>query len=192
MPGSKPALPKNDAVVLPICKARSFTGAECGKIIALAKREDAAIAMTGTGYGEGDTQGRISLVNTIYPAGDTGWIFDRIEATVASCLQHFRFNVAGFFEGGQVYRYSEGGYLDEHMDIGLGYMSTRKLGITVQLSPSESYAGGDLVFADARQSAPRELGSVVVFPTYMRHRVSSVTRGTRISFVTWIHGPPFQ
>jgi PKHD-type hydroxylase len=190
--GGRPVLPLNDAVVLPICKPQQFSDDECKKIIALAKPETATVALTGTGYGEGSVDGRISLVNTLYPSGETGWIFDRIESTVASCMRHFRFNVTGFFEGGQLYRYADGGYLDEHMDIGRGHMSTRKLGVTVQLSPPGSYEGGELVFADARQSAPREFGSVVVFPTYMRHRVTRVTRGTRISFVTWIHGPPFQ
>jgi PKHD-type hydroxylase len=99
--------------------------------------------------------------------------------------------VAGFFEGAQVYYYPTGGFLDWHMDIGKGFMSTRKLGITLQLSEESEYDGGDLEFMTS-EKAPRARGAVVIFPTYMMHRVSKVTRGERYSLVSWAHGPPYR
>ena len=36
-----------------------------------------------------------------------------------------------------------------------------------------------------------EEGSIIVFPAFMEHRVTPVTRGTRYSLVTWFVGPPF-
>lgn len=71
-------------------------------------------------------------------------------------------------------------------------MSTRKLGVTVQLVPGSEYEGGDLFFVDADQPAARQVRSLIVFPTYMRHSVTKVTKGTRVSFVTWMHGSPFS
>lgn len=37
-----------------------------------------------------------------------------------------------------------------------------------------------------------KLGSVMVFPSFMMHRVKPVTKGTRYSAVSWFLGPPFK
>lgn len=185
-------LPQNNGIVLPICKLDFLSADECQQIIRLASSVTAKKALTGTGDGRSQYKGRISVVNTLYPSGKTRWVFDRIENLVAGIGQHFRFQLAGFFEGAQVYRYPTGGYLNEHMDIGKGVMSTRKLAVTIQLVSGDDYQGGDLYFPDSDAPAARQQGSITVFPTYMRHGVREVTQGTRISLVTWIHGPPFQ
>jgi PKHD-type hydroxylase len=69
------------------------------------------------------------------------------------------------------------------------------LSISVQLSDPSEYEGGDLQFSlygDRTVIAEKEQGTMVIFPSYMRHRVTPVTRGTRRSLVTWITGPPFR
>ena len=35
-------------------------------------------------------------------------------------------------------------------------------------------------------------GSIVVFPSFVYHRVKPVTKGTRYSLVIWINGEPFR
>ena len=35
-------------------------------------------------------------------------------------------------------------------------------------------------------------GSFIMFPSYMKHRVTPVTSGTRYSAVTWAYGPSFS
>ena len=35
-------------------------------------------------------------------------------------------------------------------------------------------------------------GSLVVFPSYYRHRVTPVTKGTRYSLVVWNLGQPYR
>ena len=35
-------------------------------------------------------------------------------------------------------------------------------------------------------------GSVLVFPSYLVHRVSEITKGTRRSLVNWIEGPRWR
>ncbi len=132
------------------------------------------------------------MVRTLYPDPETIWIFDKLETAVENVMDHFRFDVVGFYEGAQLYRYPTSGFLNAHMDIGKGHMSARKLGITVQLSEADSYEGGELEFIDSAETAPRELGTIVIFPTYMMHRVRPVTRGERFSLVSWVHGPAFR
>ena len=79
----------------------------------------------------------------------------------------------------------------------------RKLSVTVTLSDPKDYKGGELEF-DFRQNDPdkkrqirkcKEIlpkGSLVVFPSFVWHRVCPVTRGERNSLVIWNLGYPFR
>ena len=72
----------------------------------------------------------------------------------------------------------------------------RKLSMTVLLN--ESFEGGDFEFASYGKEestiTPLEMkqGDVVVFPSFMEHRVAPITKGIRYSLVTWFLGPPFK
>jgi PKHD-type hydroxylase len=78
----------------------------------------------------------------------------------------------------------------------------RKLSVTVSLADGDSYEGGDLEFdfrnREDSQSViqtskeARVKGSVVVFPSFVWHRVTPVTKGTRYSLVIWNLGFPFK
>jgi PKHD-type hydroxylase len=191
--GAQPVLPFHENIVLPIGRRRFFNSAECERIIRLGEAIKPHAAITGDGAAITAYEHRRSTVRQLVPGDETyGWIFERLEALVAQARDHFRFELTGFYEGAQYYEYPTGGYLDAHMDIGRGHMSTRKLGITVQLSVGASYEGGDLEFLSSRGTGPRELGSVIMFPAYMMHRVTPVTRGARKCLVSWVHGPPFR
>ena len=95
------------------------------------------------------------------------------------------------------YDAAELGHYDWHQDIGPGQASARKVSLTVQLSGANEYEGGELQIwnggdlADA-ESTPRGAGNVVIFPSYMPHRVSPVTRGIRRSFVLWVGGGHYK
>jgi PKHD-type hydroxylase len=93
------------------------------------------------------------------------------------------------------YYASEGGHYIWHQDIGPGMLSLRKVSITVQLSDSNEYEGGDLDIWQGGKghiTVPRGKGTVVIFPSYMMHRVSPVTVGTRRSFVLWLGGEHYR
>ena len=78
----------------------------------------------------------------------------------------------------------------------------RKLSVTVSLADGEEYEGGDLEFdlrnkSDSssviqRSEAARKKGSIIVFPSFVWHRVAPVTKGTRYSLVIWNLGFPFK
>lgn len=187
-----PVLPQNDGLVLPAGRIGYFTDTECDEIIKLGQRYKGAAAITGDGSKNISYTNRKTVVSTLNSDEHTAWIFEKLEIAIRELMAHFRFELAGFFEGAQFYVYPTGGFLNAHMDIGKGVTSTRKLGITVQLSDPASYDGGELEFIDSTQTVPRERGTLVVFPTYMLHRVRKVTRGQRLSLVSWVHGPPFR
>ncbi len=93
-----------------------------------------------------------------------------------------------------VYEGTSNGHYDWHMDFGGHTTSTRKLSITIQLSSPEEYEGGELQLMVHRNvsTMPKDKGTVVVFPSYLTHRVKPVTKGVRKSLVIWIHGPCFK
>ena len=78
----------------------------------------------------------------------------------------------------------------------------RKLSVTVSLSDETEYEGGDFEFdfrnTDSGSNQPRlckeirPKGSVVVFPSFVWHRVKPVTSGTRYSLVIWNLGKPWR
>jgi PKHD-type hydroxylase len=80
------------------------------------------------------------------------------------------------------------------MDFGAGEISHRKLSLTVQLSDPAHYEGGVLQFMLNQKivDAPKERGTVIVFPSFMMHRVTPVERGVRRSLVGWVSGHPYR
>jgi PKHD-type hydroxylase len=93
------------------------------------------------------------------------------------------------------YYATENGHYTWHQDIGPGTLSKRKISITVQLSEPDEYEGGDLEMwggGNNVTTAYRGAGSVFIFPSYMMHRVTPVTKGVRKSFVLWVGGSHYR
>jgi len=90
----------------------------------------------------------------------------------------------------------EGGYLDWHMDIGVGEVNRRKLATTVQLSDPNDYEGGDFQVwyggSERFITLPREKGDVLIMPTFYLHNITPITRGERRALVYWTGGEPFR
>lgn len=110
--------------------------------------------------------------------------------------QVFGLELLGVDEPFQVATYTaeEEGFYGWHVDIGPGRLAHRKLSLVVPLSDPKSYSGGEFeVFYDeAPKQIEMPLGRVLLFPSYLLHRVRPVTRGVRRSLVLWIAGPPFR
>jgi PKHD-type hydroxylase len=77
---------------------------------------------------------------------------------------------------------------------------TRKLSVTVSLNDGDEYSGGYFEIDNRnnfheknihRLKLIRKAGSLVVFPSFLYHRVTPVTKGTRYSLVIWMNGKPF-
>ena len=77
----------------------------------------------------------------------------------------------------------------------------RKLSVTVSLSDPLDYEGGNLEFAIDGDEPGKNLfktckeiftkGSIVIFPSYVWHRITPVTKGRRLSLVQWNMGPGY-
>jgi PKHD-type hydroxylase len=144
-----------------------------------------------------------------------GW---RYEWDYSEAFQFTKYNVGGFYgwhsDGrschfGKYKRYIPGvnnprqngkmpvGYTDNPDMIG----KVRKLSVTINLNKPGEYEGGNLKFdfgphAEMKRfhevEEIRPQGSIIVFPSYVHHQVTPVTKGTRYSMVLWSLGQPFK
>ena len=88
-------------------------------------------------------------------------------------------------------------YVTEQQMVG----KIRKISMTCNLNVPGDYDGGNLKFdfghhTDGSQyhecEEIRPQGSIVVFPSFVDHTVTPITRGTRYSMVLWCLGKPFR
>ncbi len=136
---------------------------------------------------------RKSTIAWIGVEPDTAWLYEKLWRTFQAANRWYAFDLLGFVDEIQYTIYESGDGFDWHLDAGPGQTSTRKISISVQLAAETDYAGGDLEFSGCLDlDAARGRGTIIVFPSFLAHRVTAVTRGTRISLVAWAHGPPFK
>lgn len=133
------------------------------------------------------------------------WLYERMISMSKEANQAlWGFDLISSLEAIQYTEYyaSENGHYDWHQDIGAGELpSKRKVSITIQLSGADEYDGGDLLICtgssgtgelDNNLVMPRGKGVGVLFPSYMMHRVTPVTRGVRRSLVLWVGGAHYR
>ena len=132
------------------------------------------------------------------PNQDTKWLYDLLfPLSLEANDKVFKFDIDIVTDPIHYVIYPrDGGHLDWHMDVGAYAVNRRKLAMTVQLSDSSDYEGGDFEIwmggKDRFVTVPREKGDVIVFPTFCMHRVKPITKGERRCLVFWTGGRPFR
>jgi len=145
---------------------------------------------------------------------DDAWIYKELQPFVHLANEHAGWNFNWErSESCQFTKYKINQYYDWHCDsYSLPYTEgnskgmIRKLSMTCQLTDGSEYEGGELEF-DFRQYDPHmrdeskhlqkateilPKGSIIVFPSFVWHRVKPVTKGTRYSLVMWSTGYPYK
>ena len=137
-----------------------------------------------------------------YYNDELSWFFEKTAELIETMNDNFyQFDVWGF-EGFQYTEYAQKddryGY---HMDMITGdnvpdnLRATRKLSFVLMLSDSNEYTGGQFDFSVSEENLivpEQKKGRVLVFPSFMLHRVNPVTSGVRKSIVIWVTGPKFK
>lgn len=138
---------------------------------------------------------RKSTVRWIPQSDEFSWIYERISELATEANSIWGFDLHSMPEAIQYTEYFDnGGHYDWHQDIGPNELSIRKVSVTVQLSDTNDYEGGDLEILRGAtpEKTVRGKGATVIFPSYMLHRVSPITKGTRRSLVLWLGGSHFK
>lgn len=89
--------------------------------------------------------------------------------------------------------------ITENNDI---YNRQRKVSVVCNITDPSEYEGGELEIIDPTAGPDddetriikisKDRGNVIVFPSFLFHRVTPITRGTRYSLVCWFRGPEFR
>ena len=174
-----------------------FSKEECDKLIELGQSKGLEFGKIGS-HEVPINEIRKSNVSWILPS-DSVETYQKLTAVVKNLNPKFYgFDLYGFVESLQFTEYKEpDDHYTWHVDTSFSGSITRKLTVVLQLSDPDDYEGGDLEistgrFEDSCSQAKREQGTVIVFPTFMMHRVTPVTKGTRYSLVGWVTGPQFK
>lgn len=99
------------------------------------------------------------------------------------------------------YSENDNGFYHAHTDCGdLEPKVHRKLSFIIFLNDMEDYEGGDFIYYPSTEGVNTskersdliKKGNMIVFPSYLLHEVTAVTKGTRYSLVGWCEGPRFK
>ena len=87
------------------------------------------------------------------------------------------------------------GHYGEHADESRSLLWDSKMTLLINLSEGE-YEGGDLQFrtphGEFTCDGIKPKGSICIFPSFVTHRVTTITSGTRNSLVMWNIGYPYK
>ena len=140
---------------------------------------------------------------------DEKWLYDLLFPYVneANELGRWKF-IFDWAEPIQFTKYRKNQHYDWHNDSGGGenlrnirsHGKIRKLSLVASLSDPKDYEGGDFQFQFRNSIDPtqeetavqlKSKGSIIVFPSYIWHKVKPITKGTRYSIVMWTSGWPY-
>jgi PKHD-type hydroxylase len=170
----------------------AFSKEECQTIINIAKDKG---LIKGTTKSESDV--RDSKISWLYPNDGMDWAFRRVTDIILNLNERFfQFDLFGINEGFQFTNYeAPSGKYGKHVDRGIN-MPVRKLSISIQLTNPEEYEGGELKLYDGDDDEANIMdktqGTLIIFPSYVLHEVTPVTKGERNSLVTWVTGKQFK
>lgn len=149
--------------------------------------------MAGTVVGDSEVVSdyRKSTVIWIPEESKNMWLYNKISdlANVAN-TQMWNYDIWGYGDALQYTIYEgNGGHYDWHADLG-PQISNRKLSCVLQLSDADDYEGGELQLNNGGGAVNigKKKNRIVFFSSFVLHRVTPVTKGTRMSLVTWLSG----
>jgi PKHD-type hydroxylase len=164
-----------------------FTPEECQKIIDI---EGDFFESTDSAISEENARDYVkkhfrSLTNKfVLTIPENEWILSRAMERINKVNNSFYKFSFEKLVGTMVARYSEKDFFDWHIDQ-VTHDDMSKLSFTVFLTKPEEYEGGQLKFKPDMPDISPEQGRIVIFPSYMPHCITPVTRGTRHALVGW-------
>ena len=187
----------------------------CDKIVKYGLQIKEQMAVTG-GYGRNLNRDQIKDLKKKRDSNivwlSENWIYKEIHPFIRQANINAGWNFLwDWSESCQFTKYNKGQYYDWHCDSWevpynqpntMSHGKVRKLSVTLSLSDEKDYKGGELEF-DFRNLDPDKKrntrickdilpkGSLVVFPSFVWHRVKPVKKGSRYSLVIWNLGRPF-
>jgi len=145
----------------------------------------------------GDADGiRKSEIKWMHPDDKSFWVYEKLGQYIEQANNTlWKFNLNSIGDSIQYTVYHEGGgHYDWHVDIGPSSINHRKVSLTIQLSDPDEYEGGDLEIWTGGEfkTIERKQGCAIIFPSFLMHRVTPITKGIRRSLVLWVGGDSYK
>lgn len=176
----------------------ALSGEECDAVIARAQSypdQSATVGFQGTA--RSDQAYRLSMIRWLDVRTEQDLVGRLMAFVHSSNRTNFGVDIAAPYDlQFTEYHGSARGKYDWHQDVWLESTRPfdRKLSIVVQLSDPADYEGGAFEFFGVEHPgatfAPR--GSMLIFPSFLQHRVLPVAAGIRRSLVSWVEGPRWR
>ena len=179
----------------------------CEKILKAGRKKIVRQAVTeGRGLDLPRRNSRVAWIND-------KWIYEIINPFVHMANRNAGWNFEwDWNESSQFTIYEKGQYYGWHTDQGSDPIKhrnkningkTRKLSLTLQLTDKTEYEGGDFQFMWILNNKKdllniitiddaKDIGTVIVFPSFIYHQVLPITKGKRESLVNWSLGKKFS
>ena len=140
------------------------------------------------------------------------WIYDILNPFIHTANKEAGWNFQwDWNESSQFTIYEKGHYYGWHTDQSPDCFKhkskhidgkTRKLSLTLQLTDKTKYEGGDFQFMWIDKNKKdllnvitvddaKDIGTIIIFPSFIQHQVLPITKGKRESLVNWSVGKPF-
>jgi len=174
-----------------------FTPKQCDMVVKVGCEQRLAKAQIGTNplSSKIDNEKRISTTSWI-PFNEMPEMYQDINNVMQiTNSNHFGFENMKSNEEAQYTEYEKDAFYDWHMDLeinGADDSPIRKISMTILLSDPSTFEGGDLQFIEKNNLPNLQQGQAVFFASFIRHRVTPVTKGIRRSLVMWFGGQPFK
>ena len=143
------------------------------------------------------------------------WIYDILNPFIHTANKEAGWNFDwDWNEASQFTIYEKGHYYSWHTDQGPTVLKheskningkTRKLSLTLQLTDKTKYEGGDFQFKWLQNDKEglakviiatiddaKDLGTIIIFPSFIWHQVLPITKGKRESLANWSVGNAFK
>ena len=182
----------------------------CDDIIKFANKKNAETAITGDINKKNSTTQQLEKSKKIRKSNvvwlDEQWIYNLIIPFINTANKNAGWNFeVDWVETTQFTIYKKGQHYDWHKDQHVinTNQKIRKLSLSINLTDAKNYKGGEFEFCFKNERPGqkdkihvcKELeskGSLIVFPSFIWHRVKPVTKGTRFSLVAWNSGPLYR
>lgn len=190
----------------------------CDKVVAFSKTKKQKIGLVGNDITKKPTKDKkyLEKLKKLRDANivwlNEPWIYATLNHYIHLANKNAGWNFDwDYSESCQFTIYKPGQFYDWHVDSGLDpYQGRgknldgkiRKLSCVVLLNEPSDYEGGELTFDIPNENSKKSKeicikdfkakGSVIVFPSFVKHKVTPVTKGIRYSLVNWSVGYPFK
>lgn len=182
----------------------AFSGEEVDLIVASLQSREKEQGQIGTIEAGTLLKYRSSKVSFINYSKEYSWLFDKFNKIIQNVNEeYYNFDLNGYdYIQYSEYLANENGHYDYHIDLMLDMIPQkdydflyRKLSFTLCLNQQGTdYSGGDFKIKTGAEDVSMKLnkGDMIVFPSFILHKVEPVTEGVRKSLVGWVTGPKFK